>query len=118
MIGANRVAGPGRAEYPEPDDLRGVTRLAETRPSRSSSALGSGRRLMDPPHRDVRGVTWAVTSPPSELHRATFSPRVTSPASPENLVTHHDERTEMRRWSPGLFNEHEHPACPACVGGT
>lgn len=34
-----------------------------------------------------------------------------SPASPENLVTHHDERIEMRRWSPGLFNGHEHPAC-------
>jgi hypothetical protein len=35
MIGSNRVAATDRAEYPEPDDLRGVTRLAETRPSRS-----------------------------------------------------------------------------------
>jgi hypothetical protein len=42
MIGANRVAATGRAEYPEPDDLRGVTRLAEPLPAprnRRSSAL-------------------------------------------------------------------------------
>jgi hypothetical protein len=37
MIGANRVAATGRAEYStlNPDDLHGVARLAETRPSRS-----------------------------------------------------------------------------------
>jgi hypothetical protein len=37
MIGANRVAATAAPSTPQPDDLRGVARLAETRPSRSES---------------------------------------------------------------------------------